>query len=153
MDMEKMEGLAAVTDQVDADVIPKTPEQEAAEEAAAQAADPNVQAKAWGMLAFSIGGMLSILAPELKSVYTDEACLAWGHAVVPVAEKYGWDGPGKVPELGLLMASVPLALPTYLVIRKRIAELKAARDQANSQAEDAKIVREPSGQVGQGGTS
>lgn len=131
MDMEKMNGLAALAGDVDADVIPRTPEEEAAEEAAAKAADPDTQARAWGVLAYSIGGMLSVLAPELKGVYTEDACLAWGHSVVPVAEKYGWDGPSNVPELGLLLATVPLALPTYFIVRQRLAALKAAKAAAD----------------------
>ncbi len=139
MDMDKMNGLESMTDQVDAEVIPRTPEDEAAEAAAEKAADPDVQARAWGVLAYSIGGMLSVLAPELKSVYTEDACLAWGHSVVPVAQKYGWDGPGNVPELGLLLATVPLALPTYFLVRKRIAELKAAKA-AGEAAERARTV-------------
>lgn len=131
MDQEKMDSLADAIGEIDAAVIPKTAEQIAAEEAAAQAADPDVKAKAWGMLAFSIGGILSVLAPELKAVYTEDACLAWGHAVVPVADKYGWDGPGNVPELGLVMATIPLAVPSYLIIRKRLADMKAAKDAAD----------------------
>jgi len=131
MDMEKMNGLAALAGEVDADVIPRTPEEEAAAEAEAKAADPDTQAKAWGVLAYSIGGMLAVLAPELKGVYTEEACLAWGHSVVPVAEKYGWEGPSNVPELGLLLASVPLAVPTFFIVRERLAELREAKEKAD----------------------
>lgn len=135
MDLEKMNGLAAMAGALDDEVTPRTPEEEAAEEAAAKAADPDTQARAWGVLAYSIGGMLAVLAPELKGVYTEDACLKWGHSVVPVAEKYGWDGPSNVPELGMLLASLPLAVPTYFIVRARLAELrkaKAAADEART---------------------
>lgn len=133
MDQDKLESLAVAIDEIDEAVTPKTPEQIAQAEADAKAADPDVQAKSWGMMAYTIGGMLALLAPELKAVYTEDACLAWGTAMVPVAEKYGWDGPSNVPELGLVMATLPLALPSYLLIRQRIAALKAAKE-AHDQA-------------------
>lgn len=144
MDTEKMDALAGSLAELDDELTPRTPEQREAEEAAAKAADPENQAKAWGVLAFSIGGMLSVLAPELKNVYTEDACLAWGHSVVPVAEKYGWDGPSNVPELGLLLATVPLALPTYFIVRKRLAELRAAK----AAADEARTVDNQAEQPG-----
>ncbi len=131
MDMEKMNALAGTMEALDDELTPRTPEEQAAEDKAAAQADPAFQAKAWGALVYSIGGMLSVLAPELKGVYTEDACLAWGHSVVPVADKYGWDGPSNVPELGLILATLPLALPTYFIVRNRLAELRAAKAAAD----------------------
>lgn len=144
MDMDKMNALAGQVGEVDDELTPRTPEEQEAEDKAAAQADPAYQAKAWGAMAYSVGAMLSIIAPELKSVYTEDACLAWGHSVVPVAEKYGWNGPSSVPELGLLMATVPLALPSFFIIRGKLRELKAAKD-----AHDA--ARTVENEAGQGG--
>lgn len=121
MDMQKMEALGAIVDEADAAGGP-TPEQ--AEQVAAEAvADQG--AREWGVLAYTIGNALSMFAPELRQVYTEDACLAWGRSVVPVAEKYGWAGTGKVPELGLILSTVGLVAPTVIVIRHRLKNPEA----------------------------
>jgi len=135
MDQEQLEGLGGSISELDEQLTPRTPEEQAAKDKAEAEADPVNQARAWGALAYSVGGMLSIIAPELKSVYTEDACLAWGTAVVPVAEKYGWSGPSNVPELGLLMATVPLALPSFFIVRQKLRDMrkaKAAADEART---------------------
>lgn len=127
MDATKMEGLAGIADEADAAAGP-TPEQlelqQAEERSQAQAEDTDRQAKEWGVLAYMIGGALAMLAPELRKVYTEDACLTWGRSVIPVADKYGWHGPSKIPELGLLLATASLAVPSFLVIRHRIKTVK-----------------------------
>jgi hypothetical protein len=128
MDAQKLEAVAALVDEIDADG-PPTPEQQE-QQAAVDAAE--LQAREWGMVAFTIGGALAMLAPELRQVYTEEACNAWGCAVVPVAEKYGWSGPGNVPEIGLLLATAGLAVPSYIAISRRLAMLKEAQRKAEA---------------------
>lgn len=148
--MEELEAMGGTIAGLDDELTPRTPEQQAAEDKAAEAADPMNQARAWGALAYSVGGMLSIIAPELKSVYTEDACLAWGTAVVPVAEKYGWSGPSNVPELGLLMATVPLALPSFFIVRAKLRAMRAAKEAAD---EARTVDNEATPAAGYGGTS
>lgn len=131
---DKLAALETTVEEVDG-LGPMTPEQQQAQAAEVAALD---QAQQWGMIAFSIGGALSMLAPELRQVYTQEACMAWGTAMVPVAEKYGWAGPGNCPELGLLMATAGLAIPSVLAVRQRMAQLKRVR----ADAEAAKKAQE-----------
>jgi len=123
-DMKKLDALGGMTDEIDSRG-PPTPEQQ---EAAQALSDAEKQAMEWGMVAFTIGGALSMFAPELKQVYTQESCLKWGESVVPVAVKYGWNGPGNVPELGLLLSTAALVVPTVFVIRARLQEPPAKDD-------------------------
>jgi hypothetical protein len=132
MDATKMEALGALVDEVDAAGGP-TPEQAQQIEAEASA---DAGAREWGVIAFTIGGALSMFLPELKQVYTEEACLNWGRSVVPVAEKYGWGSTGKVPELGLLLATLSLALPTAFCIRHRIKNPEQHKGGMFSQVRD-----------------
>lgn len=87
--------------------------------------DPDADAREWGMIAFTVGSAAAMFAPALRQVYSEEACAAWGATVVPVARKYGWSGPGGIPELGLVLSTLSLAIPTYLALRARLAELDA----------------------------
>lgn len=105
---------------------------EAAADAAEQAAlhpelegiDPAAQ---WAQVPKMLGGLLSIAMPELREAYTDKACYEWGGAMAMVADKYGWDANRVMgPELALVVASVPLVLPTYFAIRARREEARRA---------------------------
>jgi hypothetical protein len=127
-DVRKLEALAGITAQTDAQSGP-TDEQGAQQPSAAEQAEKQSEdgAREWGIIAYTIGGALAMLAPELRGVYTEEACLGWGRAMVPVAEKYGWDGPGNIPELGLVLATIGLAAPSIIVLRARLAAIKKAR--------------------------
>lgn len=134
MDAERMQALDGLVAEVDelAGPTPEQAQQQAAEVEAQQAME--AAAREWGMVAFMIGGALSMLAPELRQVYTEDACLAWGGAMVPVAEKYGWNGPGNVPEIGLLIATAGLAVPSVIAVRGRLAQMKAAKAAAERAA-------------------
>lgn len=128
MDEQRMEALASIVDEADEAGGP-TPEQQAeAKQAEAKqqaASELDEKARQWGVLAYMIGGGLAMAAPELRQVYTEAACLDWGRSVVPVAEKYGWDGgPSKLPELGLMLSTAMLAIPTVYVLRARLAEAR-----------------------------
>lgn len=91
-------------------------------EGEAPAVDP---AQQWAMIPAMLGSALSIAMPELQRVYSREACEAWGSAMVPVAEKYGWNADGLIgPEVGLLAASLPFVIGTYGAIKSKRAELQ-----------------------------
>lgn len=124
MDVNRLENLGQITAEADALGGP-TPEQ--VEEQAAQD-DAEKQAREWGLIPFTIGSALAMFAPELRQVYTEDACLQWGHSMVPVAEKYGWSGGSKFPELALLLSTAGLVLPTVFVIRARIKDDGKAPD-------------------------
>jgi hypothetical protein len=79
------------------------------------------------MIPYSIGGTLAILAPELRQVYTQEACYAWGEAAAAVSKKYGWDGPSDLPELALATASIGFILPSALIVREKMRELREGK--------------------------
>lgn len=132
MDETRLEGLGILADEVDAAAPPSAEqlaEQKRAEQAQAeQAAAADVmeqEARQWGSIAFMVGGALSMAAPELRQVYTDGNCLNWGRAVVPVSQKYGWAGPGKLPELSLAIATLGLAVPSFLAVRAAVEEQRA----------------------------
>lgn len=132
MDTQKLEALGTLVNEVDA-AAPPTPEQaeklkteQDAANSAAQAAETlEASARQWGSIAYMIGGALAMVAPELRQVYTERACMDWGRAVVPVADKYGWSGVGHLPELGLLIATAGLAVPSVLAVRAAVAKEKA----------------------------
>jgi hypothetical protein len=127
VDTTKLESLGDIVGEADAIATgAPTPEQQA-QAAAAQAEQlAEDSAREWGVIAYTIGTALAVLAPELRNVYTEEACFAWGRSMVPVAQKYGFDGPGNVPELGLLISTMSLGVPTALVLRAKIAALRSA---------------------------
>jgi len=152
MDVNKLEGLGSLVDEIDAD----DPQAKAEEQAKAQAQqqaelDADTKAREWGIVAFTVGRALSMLEPQLLKVYTEDACLDWGRSVVPVAEKYGWDGPGNVPELGLLISTAGLAVPSYLLIRAKLDEIRALRQAAEAaqrQRDQARTVDNGGGDGG-----
>jgi hypothetical protein len=76
-------------------------------------------AEIWAMVPATIGSVLAIGMPELKAVYSDEACAAWGAAMVPLAKKYGWHIGPDSPELGVLVASAPFVAGTGVVMMQR----------------------------------
>lgn len=127
MAMEQLEALAGMTAETDA-ANPDAATQQAAAEEQAQASESEVGARAWGMVMFTIGGFAQMLAPELKPVYTEDRCHAWGQQAQAVAEKYGWTGPSAMPELALIASTAGFAVPTFLLIRQKVEQAKAAKD-------------------------
>lgn len=118
-------------DQIAAEAVMHESEQEAAQEAAMNpeaeqqpAIDP---ALAWAQIPKMFGSILSMALPELDQVYTDQRCYAWGSAMSAVADKYGWDAAETMsryaPEIALVVATIPLAVPT-------VKAIKAAADKA-----------------------
>ncbi len=86
-------------------------------------------AKTWAQIPFMLGGMLAMAMPELKQVYTEDACMKWGHGMAAVSDKYGWDAGETIsrwaPEFMLIAASLPLLVPTVRAVKARADEIKA----------------------------
>lgn len=87
------------------------------------------QGEQWAMIPAMLGSALAMALPDLREVYSQSACLAWGEAMAPVAKKYGWDADALAcPEVGLLCASLPLALGTITAVqRHKAAAAKAGQ--------------------------
>jgi hypothetical protein len=124
MDVQRMEGLGNLAEEIDAEGPPTAEQQQA--QAVEAAGEEN--ARQWGSVAFMVGHALAMVAPELRQVYTEEACLNWGRAMNPVAEKYGWNGPSALPELGLVIATAGLAMPSFFAVRARIEAVKEGEE-------------------------
>lgn len=92
------------------------------------------QAQQWAMVPAMLGSVLSMFIPEAQRVYSREACEAWGAAMVPVAEKYGWNSDGLMgPEVALFAASLPLAVGTFALVKAKRAEVEAKEAPAAAQ--------------------
>lgn len=125
---DRLEALADMT--ADVDSANPTPEQQRANaDAAREAQQSEDGAREWGVMLYSIGSMLTMVAPELKAVYSEDRCLQWGHHMHLVAEKRGWNAPAHSPEFALLMVSVSFVVPTLAIVPAKIREL---RKQQNS---------------------
>lgn len=74
-------------------------------------------AREWSEPPAAVGALLRFPFPELEHVYTPEACMAWGVAMVPIAERYGWTAGKVFPWLSLIGASASLLLPTVAIIK------------------------------------
>lgn len=99
-------------------------------------------AQTWAQIPAALGGLLAIAMPELKNAYTEANCLQWGAGMAAVSEKYGWDAGETIskwtPEFMLIMATVPLLLPTIQAVQMR----RAAAD-TKPQKKDADAVAGP----------
>lgn len=98
-------------------------------------------AQTWGQIPFMLGKVLAMGMPELAPIYNDQACYQWGVGMAAVSEKYGWDA-GEVigrfgPEIALVVASVPLVVPTYQAIKAR---REAAEKEKESQRRTEKDI-------------
>ena len=113
-----------------------------AEDVAAAAVAPAIDpAQEWaGILELGVT-VLSPALPFLPSIYTPEARAQLAGALVPVAEKYGWNL-GEImgrwaPEIGLALVAGPLAIRTVQEFRA----LRAAQGAAERVAEESRIQR------------
>ncbi len=93
----------------------------------------------WADIPAFVGAGLTELFPELKPVYTDKACQAWGKAAQKVADKYGIDASAVAPEIGLLIMTSAFVLPTW----KAIATRKRAAANAAQNASQAASTSTP----------
>lgn len=116
-------------------------EEQAREAAQAEAAQPSGvpdQVEMWALIPKQLGGILAMALPELRDVYTDAACMQWGAGMAAVAQKYEWDAAEVLakwaPEVALVTATIPLAVPTYFAVSKRLEAAKQAREKAAATA-------------------
>ena len=137
MDEAKLKALGSMTDETDA-ANPDPEQQARAAEREQAATQSDIAAKQWGMLMFTVGGFAQMIAPELRPVYSEERCFAWGQQANAVAEKYGWNGPSAMPEIALIASTAGFAVPTYFLIRAKVQE---ARSRASANEGNALSVR------------
>lgn len=126
-DTSRLEALGASTKALDAELDEQnpTPEQSAQREQDAQQVSQAEQgAREWGLLLFSLGGLLSMIAAELKAVYSEDRCMLWGQHMQVVCDKHGWGSPKNSPEISLLMVSIGFVVPTALILPDRIRAAK-----------------------------
>ncbi len=150
-DLEKLTALETMTAETDANG-PPTPEQLEKEKEAAEAV---TEAEAWAQVPLMLGSVLSMFAPELQAIYTQENCASWGERMVPVAQKYGWNGPSNLPEIGLVIATAGMAIPTVIVVRaklKQMQEANASHQAAKERVMQRGVVPSPVTDVGVAGT-
>lgn len=126
-DTNRLEALAGMTQETD-EATPSAEQQQAEKAEAEAVSQADIAAKQWGMLMFTIGGLACMVAPELRPVYAEERCFAWGQQANAVAEKYGWNGPSTMPELALIAATAGFAVPTFIVVRQKMEMAKDAKD-------------------------
>ena len=124
--VQRLEALGTMTAEVDAE-NPTLEQQHAAQAEEKEAVEVDAAAKEWGFIPFTIGGMLAILAPELKAIYTEDACYQWGKAAAAVSKKYGWESPSNMPELALATATLHFAVPSVLIVREKLREMREGK--------------------------
>src|SRR5437763_1350177 len=83
-------------------------------------------AEAWAEIPAAVGGILGMAMPELRAVYTPAACKEWGRAMHRLAVKRQWAADGLPPEVGVIMASAGLLVPTVLAVKMRKDSAKRA---------------------------
>jgi hypothetical protein len=148
---------------LDAIALEASGDERAREQAQEEAAHPEGmpdQAELWGLIPMQLGALLSMALPELRGVYTEQACREWGVGMAAVSQKYGWDAADTLakyaPELALVTATIPLAVPTYFAIRKRLDAAAEKREREQPRAEPMKDLNPepvPAGRQEPGGFS
>lgn len=131
--MNELDKLAAIAESVDTEV-------HGADNPQPQNAAPPVPlvtpAQQWAQVPKMFGSVVSMALPELEKVYTDSACLEWGEAMAAVSEKYGWKAPTEnAPEIMLVVASLPLVIPTYQAIAAKRRELQLKKTKPTNKIE------------------
>ncbi|MES2367206.1 MAG: hypothetical protein V4563_15115 [Pseudomonadota bacterium] len=80
-------------------------------------------AETWAQIPMMVGGLLAMAMPELKAAYSQTNCMNWGQSMQALADKYGWDAATTMakwaPEIGVIVASIPLVLPTVSAFKAR----------------------------------
>lgn len=122
-----LEGMTREADEAN----PSAQDQQAAAVEQAKESEADAAAKQWGMLMFTVGGFAQMIAPELKAVYSEDRCFAWGQQAQAVATKYGWDGPSNMPELALLASTAGFIVPSYFLMKAKIDQAKTGTGPAS----------------------
>lgn len=130
-------------------------DERAREQAQAEAAKPEGyvdEAQAWAIVPKKLGSLLGMAVPELKDVYTDDACLEWGKGMAAVSHKYGWNAADTLakfaPELALAAATLELALPTYMLVSAKLEQVRLIRAQRQAPSQPMRDLNEPPGPGG-----
>lgn len=123
----RLEQLAPMAQEVDS-ANPSAEQQQQMQAEAEQVSVSDAAAKQWGMLMFTVGGFACMIAPELRPIYAEDRCFAWGQQANAVAEKYGWNGPTAMPELALIASTLGFAVPSWIIIRQRMEQARTAKD-------------------------
>ena len=79
------------------------------------------EGRAWAELPRAFGSVICMGLPELREAYSEANCETWGAAMAKVAERHGWTAEVLGPWLGLVFATLPMALPTVLAVKARRA--------------------------------
>ncbi|SFV12825.1 hypothetical protein [Pseudoduganella namucuonensis] len=107
-------------------------------------------AESWAQIPILVGGVLSMAMPELAEVYTHKACYAWGAGMAMVAEKRGWDAAKVIgPEMALLAATIPLAVPTYFVVKHHLDRARREKPVQPEPERDVTDLNQPRGPMDQ----
>lgn len=116
------------------------------QQVAVEVIDP---ADAWADIPRKVGSLLTIVAPELRDVYSEAACKEWGRDMHRLATKRGWSTEGLPPEVAAGISSAGFLLPTLLVLKGKRDAIRKARELAAGSGEIPRTVDIP-GTDGQG---
>lgn len=85
----------------------------------------------WARLPALFGSVLCMALPKLAPAYCQDNCMAWGREMDNVARAYGWNAAEIIAKLGpwpgLILATLPMALPTFAAIKEARAAAGPAR--------------------------
>lgn len=95
--------------------------------------DPNAAAMEWIIVPEMLAWAICTAFPEVAQNYTPESKMELARKIAPVAEKYGWNGPGDCPELGLAVGAVGFSMPAVLAYKSRKAQIEEARRKAQAE--------------------
>lgn len=101
------------------------------------------KAAQWAIIPQTLAWAITAVFPETAPAYTPEKCMELANAIVPVADKYGWNGPGNSPELGLVLASAFFSMPAYMAYKTRQAakaEAEAKKEPKIEGAEPLQVI-------------
>jgi hypothetical protein len=121
-----LDALGGMTKQLDG--ANPSPEDQKRAEAEKEKAKAENGAREWAQIPRMLGGLVCMIEPQLGQFYTASACLEWGKAAHATASKYEWKAPDNLPELALVSSTIGFALPTFLLVRARIQQLRQAQD-------------------------
>ena len=97
-----------------------------------QAERDRAEAIEWAGYPYLFGSIVGEAMPELKAVYTEAACMAWGEKFLPLARKYGWSAGVVGLWMGAAGATWALLAPTAKVARRYMAQAKQSAQPAPS---------------------
>lgn len=97
----------------------------------APAPDPDAGAMEWMIVPEIIAWGITAVFPETREHYSDTAKMDLARKIAPVAEKYGWDGPGNAPELALAVGAIGFSMPAVLAYRTRKEKAQEGQENAS----------------------